>query len=416
MRSVSPNQERKLWRKIDLRLLPFMSLMQLLSFMDRGNAKLDGLMTQLNLTGSNLIIQVIRPSRWLPGIMILWGIVMTLMGFVKSYPQLVAVRFCLGVAEAGLVPGVVYYLTMWYPKYMYQYRIALFSGTATLAGAFSGLLAFAISFMNGDGSLQGWSWIFILEGIITVVAGLIGTLVMVDYPTTAHFLTSQERTFVLQRQEDDAAIDENDHLIQQVWAAFTDWQFAVYGITYFLPFGYNTSTSQLLTVPPYACAFITLLVFAYLSDKHKIRSPFIFTLQLIALMGYIINISNTSSGVKYFGTYLCVVGSYSAPPGSMSWLANNLQGKYKRAVGLALQMTMGNFGGAIACNIFRTQDEPHALEIMFLSMGLIGIPITALCYRWVNIQKNGKKSKRADETAGKSGFLGDKVSTFKYTL
>lgn len=125
--------------------------------MDRGNignAKLEGLMTQLHLTGSrynvalsvffisyglfefpaNIMLQFVRPSRWLTGIMFIWGILMMSMGFVKSYPQLVAIRFLLGVAEAGFFPGVAFFLTMWYPKYKLMYRIALFTGAAGAAG------------------------------------------------------------------------------------------------------------------------------------------------------------------------------------------------------------------------------------------------------------------------------------------
>jgi MFS family permease len=142
---------------------------------------LQGLLTQLDLTGNrfnialtmyfipycifecpaNLVLKRFRPSRWLPGITIVWGVIMTLMGLVKTYPQLVGTRVLLGVAEAGLFPGVVYYLTLWYPRQKLQYRIGLFFGAASLAGAFSGLLAFGISFMSGTRGLLGWSWIFV---------------------------------------------------------------------------------------------------------------------------------------------------------------------------------------------------------------------------------------------------------------
>ncbi|KAF8835337.1 MFS general substrate transporter [Paxillus ammoniavirescens] len=431
--ALTAAQQTKLWRKIDLRLLPMVALMYLFSFMDRGNignAKLDGLMTQLHLTGnkfnialmmffipysllefpSSLIIQVIRPSKWLPGIMFLWGLVMMLMGFVKTYPQLVAVRVCLGAAEAGFYPGIAYCLTMWYPKYMYQYRIALFSATGGLAVAFSGLLAYAIGFMNGDSGLEGWSWIFILEGVATILAASIAAFVMVDYPSTAKFLTTDERSFVIASLGHDNAHDEEQNMSQQVWAAFTDWQVwalsivllslaaPAYAITYFLPtiinnFGYTIPISQLLSVPPYALAAVNLLVFAHFSDKVKLRSPFIFAAQLIALLGYIINISDVPSGIKYFGTYLCVIGTFSAVPGGVSWLANNLQGKYKRAVGMALQIGMGNLGGMVGSNIFRVQDEPrfllgYGLAIMFISIGMIAVPIIALVYKHINARRD----------------------------
>ncbi|KAG2336263.1 hypothetical protein BDR05DRAFT_971150 [Suillus weaverae] len=90
------------------------------------------------------------------------------MVFVKTYPQLVVVRACLGVAEAGLFPGVVYYLTLWYPRHMLQYRIGLFFGAATVGGAFSGLLAFGIGYMGGMDGLEAWSWIFVSSFIVDV--------------------------------------------------------------------------------------------------------------------------------------------------------------------------------------------------------------------------------------------------------
>ncbi|THH12738.1 hypothetical protein EW146_g7410 [Bondarzewia mesenterica] len=125
---LSAEEEKQLWRKIDKRLMPILSLMYLLSFLDRGNARLQGLESQLHLVGNqynialtmyfvpyclfecpaNLVLKKFRPSRWLPGITIVWGTVTALMGLVKSYPQLVGVRVCLGIAEAGFFPGVVY--------------------------------------------------------------------------------------------------------------------------------------------------------------------------------------------------------------------------------------------------------------------------------------------------------------------
>ncbi|KIJ05325.1 hypothetical protein PAXINDRAFT_21401 [Paxillus involutus ATCC 200175] len=123
---------------------------------------------------------------------------------------------------------------------------------------------------------------------------------------------------------------------QQVWAAFTDWQVWAlslvqisitipgYGITYFLPsiindFGYSVSISQLLTAPAYAIAAVNALVFSYFSDKTQLRSPFIFAAQSIVLLGYIINISDAPSHVKFFGTYLCIIGAFVSGPGGVSW-------------------------------------------------------------------------------------------------
>ncbi|KIK81633.1 hypothetical protein PAXRUDRAFT_15139 [Paxillus rubicundulus Ve08.2h10] len=451
--ALTAAQETKLWRKIDLRVMSIIILMCLFSSLDRGNignAKLDGLTTQLDLTGnkynialmmyfipyslldfpSNLVIQVIRPSRWLPGIVVTWGFVLMLMGFVKTYPQLLCARVCLGVAEAGFYPGV--FITMWYPKYMYQYRVGLTTAAVGVAGAFSGLLAYAIGFMNGDGGLEGWSWIFILEGVATILVGFIAAFTMVDYPSTAKFLTAEERSFMEKRGRDDVQDGEHNKS-QQVWAAFTDWQvwtlavvqvsvtIPAYGITYFLPsiindFGYSASISQLLTIPAYALATVTTLVFSYFSDKCKLRSPFIFAGQSIALLGYIINISDAPSSVKFFGTYLCIIGSFSSAPGGTSWLANNLRGEYKRAVGMALQNSVGTLGGVVGSYIFRTQDAPryllgYGLAIMFISVGLITIVITVLAYKSLNARLD-----REELVEKQQGRRGDPAPGFRYTL
>ncbi|KAG1740813.1 MFS general substrate transporter [Suillus paluster] len=478
---LTPEQERKLWRKVDVQLMPILTVMYLLSFLDRGNignAKLDGLVTQLDLTGNrynialtmffipyclcecpaNLVLKVFRPSRWLPGISLSESTVRTLMSLVKTYPQLVGVRACLGIAEAGLFPGVVYYLTLWYPRHMLQYRIGLFVGAATVAGllfcyvlkflmakenlgAFSGLLAFAIGHMSGTAGLEGWSWIFLLEGLATIVVAIIALFVLVDFPDTATFLTPEERAFIVWKKKyDNSSVGEEEGFAaRHVWAAFGDWQVwlhilvymsivgPLYGITLFLPFGYSTPVSQLLTVPPYIAATITLLVFAYYSDKLKMRFPFILAGLVMCLVGFSINISTAPDGVKYFGTFFIVIGSYAAVPGLVSWLGNNLSGQYKRGVGMALQIGIGNFSGAISSVIYRSQDSPrfilgHAVELMFVGIGFIFLPIVVFLYKRINAQRDaaeriamerGEKVQYSDEELRE---LGDRAPDFRYTL
>jgi MFS family permease len=395
---------------------------------------------------ANLVLKKFRPSIWLPSITVTWGVVVVLLGIVKSYQQLVGLRVLLGVAEAGLFPGVVYYLTLWYPRHMLQFRIALFYGAASLAGAFSGLLAYGISFMSGTAGLLGWSWIFILEGIATVFVGLIAFIVLVDFPDTAKFLSPEEKAFVIwTKKYDNSSVGEEEHFaLRHIWAAITDWQIyvhilvfmsvvgPVYGITLFLPtiihtFGYNTAISQLLTVPLYLLATVMVLIFAYFSDKYRIRSPFILAGLTMCLIGYSINISNASPGAKYFGTYLCVAGSYAAFPGVVSWLGNNLSGQYKRAVGMALQIGIGNFSGAIASNIYRSQDSPrfivgHGVELMFLGIGFISIPTAVILYRRINAKRD-KMEREALERGEKITYtvqelreMGDRAPEFRYTL
>ncbi|RPD60540.1 MFS general substrate transporter [Lentinus tigrinus ALCF2SS1-7] len=465
--TLTAEEEKRLWRKIDMRLMPILTLMYLCSFLDRGNignAKLQGLTTQLNLTGdkynialtmyfvpyclfecpANLVLKKFRPSKWLPGITLVWGLIMTLMGLVKNYPQLVGTRICLGVAEAGLFPGVVYYLSLWYPRHMLQYRVGIFFGGATLAGAFSGLLAFGISFMAGTAGLLGWSWIFIIEGMATVVVGAISFFILVDFPHTATFLTPEERAWVVHRKKyDNSSVGEEEHFeLRHIWETLLDWQVwahiliymsiitPLYGISLFLPsiingFGFSTAISQLLTVPPYVFATATLLVWAIWSDRIKKRWPFVLAGLVYCLVGFAINISDVPIGAKYFGTFLIVAGAYAGFPGVVAWLGNNLAGHYKRGVGMALHIGIGNFGGAIASNIYRSQDAPryilgHGLELMFVGIGFIALPLTVLSYKRINARRDVLQ-KEADETGTKLTpaeirRLGDRAPDFRYTL
>ena len=124
--------------------------------------------------------------------MLLWGIVMTLMGLVHNYEGLLAARWFLGITEAGLFPGVAYYLSCWYKRSEFGIRMAIFFSAAAVSGSFGGLLAAAITKMDGVGNKKGWAWIFILEGIVTVLFGAASFYMVHDFPDNAKFLTDSE--------------------------------------------------------------------------------------------------------------------------------------------------------------------------------------------------------------------------------
>lgn len=113
----------------------------------------------------NIILKRVGPRIWLPAITLVWGIIATLQGVTQNLPGFFVVRTFLGIAEGGLFPGVVFYLSMWYRRSERTYRIALFFSAASLAGAFGGILAYGIGFMKNVGGLSGWRWIFIIVSL-----------------------------------------------------------------------------------------------------------------------------------------------------------------------------------------------------------------------------------------------------------
>jgi MFS family permease len=133
---------------------------------------------------SNIMMKRLRPSIWITIIMVSWAIVMICMGFVTNYQGLLATRVFLGIAEGGFFPGVTYYITLWYRRHECGLRMALFFSAATAAGAFGGLLARGISAMDGALGRSSWSWIFILEGTLTLAVASCSYWLINDYPST----------------------------------------------------------------------------------------------------------------------------------------------------------------------------------------------------------------------------------------
>ncbi|PTB36245.1 uncharacterized protein TrAFT101_000213 [Trichoderma asperellum] len=474
LESFSHLDEKKILRKMDLRLIPMLAILYLLSFLDRGNignAKIEGLQEDLNLlpdqynwcltvffftyaafeVPSNLLLKKLRPSVWLPTIMVAWGTVMTLMGIVRNYHGLLIARIFLGVTEAGLFPGVAYYLTMWYCRHEIQFRQALFFSAASIAGAFSGLLAFAIAKMDGTAGLEGWRWIFILEGIATVIAAVLAFFILQDFPETATFLTEEEKAFVVFRlkyQAQAGKFDTDQVQVAQaeefkwkyVWSAFKDWQIWVniivywgivcplYGISLFLPtiiknLGYTSNKAQLMTVPIYITAAILAVVVAYVSDRVGKRSPFIITLLCVMIVGFSMCISSSNPKVVYGGVFISACAIYPAFPGVISWLANNLSGSYKRSAGMAIQIGVGNLGGAMASNFYRQKDGPryilgHALELGFISAGIIAALTLVFAYMQINRRREAKvaQGEMDQYTAEQLSGKGDKALTWRYML
>ncbi|BFZ62120.1 hypothetical protein YB2330_003199 [Saitoella coloradoensis] len=434
-----PAIEKSLLRKLDLKILPIVTLLYLLSFLDRsniGNAKLDGLTTDIGMSGdaylwtltlyfigyvifevpSNIVLKKTSPRIWLPLIMFIWGIVSVLMGLVSSGAGLLAARFFLGVTEAGLFPGVVYYLSRWYQREERVYRVSLFFSAAATAGAFGGILAYGIGKMHGVGGKAGWSWIFIIEGLLTIVVSVLAPIWLVNYPDTATFLSEDEKRLLTARLASDSdAVAQESFSWDGVRQAFKDPAVYLYGVNFmgmslplytlslFLPtiikdLGYTAAQAQLLTVPPYAIASVLTLVIAALSFRVSSRAPFIIGSAAVAIVGYIILLASHTPGVQYFGTIVAAAGIYPATAIVLSWPSMNVSGQVKRATACAMQITIGNTGAIIGTQMYRPSGSPrfylgHGMAVGYLVIAIISV---AVVWWWCLKENRGKADGRRD--------------------
>jgi len=467
---------RRVMRKIDFRLVPLLALLYLIAYVDRsniGNAKIAGMAKDLDLVGnrynvaltvffvpyalfevpSNIVLKLIRPSIWIPIIVFLWGLVMTLMGTVNSYPGLVVARFFLGVAEAGFFPAATYLLTLWYQRYEIQRRMAVFYAAASLSGAFSGLLAYAIEHMTGVAGLDGWKWIFILEGLIPVALSFVLYFLLPDRPETASFLTKTEREFVVNRLalytgSGHGRVTNADKItLHHVKVGFSDWRvwaavipfwgcsIGTYGFTATVPsvlleLGYTSGNAQLMTIPIYVFAMIITLVVAFWSDRAKQRTPFImggFAIGVIGFIGELAIPHPKLPGVTYFFLFLVAAGLYCPFVVIVTLVANNLAPSSKRAVGMAVLISVGNLGGICGSNIYYAKQEPKyqtgfGVSLAICACGIIVAYILRLAYARENrrrdelVAREGEEGIRAKYTEQELLDLGDRSPFFRYTL
>ena len=279
--------------------------------------------------------------------------------------------------------------------------------------------------MKGVGGLNGWRWIFILEGLFTIVIAATAYAFIPNYPQTAGFLTPQERTQVLHRlsKSSDAAAEEGFNWAG-VGAALKDPKCWLYGFVFhtlslplytlslFLPtiileLGYTAAQAQLLTVPPYAVATFFTILGAIFSQRLKRRAPFIIGPSLLAVVGYIVLLtvpSTTSPGGAYVGTILAAAGIYPACAIALSWPANNVSGQSKRATACAMQISIGNCGAIIGTQLYRSSWAPrffvgHGVACAYL---LGNVCVVSLLW-WVlnreNQQKEAILAERGENTA-----------------
>ena len=290
---------------------------------------------------------------------------------------------------------------------------------SALSGAFGGLIAFAILYMDGTAGYPGWRWLYILEGLITIIWAACTLYLVPKNYQTAYFLTSAEKKIMAWRAEATNVYSggKGHYKLKDIKLGAGDpktWIHAViqiavvtilYGFGTFLPiilktgFHYSTKQAQYLVIPVNLWGAIVYAVGAYVSDEYHARFLIMVVCAPIGIAGYVILlVYSVSPGVKYFATYLIATACFLCTGGNIAWLSGNCAPDGKRATSLGIQLTLTNLGGIISGQIYQTESSPRFVLGHAWSLGSL---LFAWCgwwvLRWIYKRREAEKDRLLSE-------------------
>ncbi|KAH7245294.1 major facilitator superfamily domain-containing protein [Fusarium tricinctum] len=470
---VSEETEKRILTKLDRRIIPCVCWIYLMNFMDRvgiGNARLYGLEEELNLsanqyqlavsilfvtyclfeTPSNLIIKKMQPARYIAGLVFFWGIVAIFTGFVSNFASLVACRLLLGTFEAGLFPGIMLYLTMFYHKKHISLRNAYFYSISAISGAVGGLVALGIGELdNYDGPGQGaagwraWRWIITINGIPTVLTAFVIPFILPNTPETAKFLSNEERQALLDVRAAEVGQTTSGQELhkEDVMAGVKDWtiwalsiaQFCSHSVLYsfsvFLPTiikemgDWTPKQVQGLTVPVYAVGFVTYLVCARISDRIQQRGIFCIGGGLTMILGYVLLIANQSQAMSFAGCFIVAIGLWTGSGSGMAWITVNQPRYGKRAFASGIFITIGNSAGVASPFLFEDKYKPTYRPGYGASIGMLVLAVCIHTAVYLHFKKLNKRKLSGQEdwriegkTEEEINEMGEHNPRYMYTL
>ncbi|KAK9851236.1 uncharacterized protein MYU51_010951 [Penicillium brevicompactum] len=422
-------REKALVRKQDLRIVPLCAAIYLLCYLDR-NAKIlnsdtgNDMLTETNMTSFQFTWVNYAPSngpqdanfaqncvdgifdcRWIAFLMLSWGATTMGLGGAHSYAQVTGLRFLLGVMEAGLFPGFVYYLTFWYRNSERSIRVALILASATLAGAFGGAIAFGVGHMNGAHGLSAWRWLFIIEGAPSCASAFLVWFLLPDYPETANWLTIEEKELAAQRLALEGSKGSAHAMSwKDAKETLTDWRL----LSLFTPaitsgLGYSNLRAQLMTVPPYAVAYVVTITVAWSADHFNSRGLHSAVFSFIGAMGFLASAVLPAS--SYLSRYGCLIvaasGSFACIPPLLGWLSSNIRSTAGAGLAIALNVSFGAPGQIVGVWIYKSNEAKigyptghwtNAALLLFVTAGCI---LLRLYYRWRNVRGEGARDGKA---------------------
>ena len=375
--------EERAFRKATRRLIPFLFLIYVVAYLDRVNVSFAQLQLEEDLgfsdtvfgigagifslgyvifgVPSNLALERFGARRWLAAIMILWGLISMSMLFIVDATSFYVLRFLLGAAEAGFFPGIILFLTWWFPERERTRVLALFLTAISVAYVAGGPLSGGLLELDGVLGLDGWQWLFLVEGLPAVVLGWVTLRFLDEGPEEAAWLEPEERAFlageVARERELKAAIGGQglgDALRSgQVWLLSLVYFLiiaAAFGLTFFVPdlvqdrTGYSDFEVGVLSAVPYGFATAAMLVIARRADRAPSRRPYVAATVLVGAVGCVATAYAESPLALTVAITLSAVGLLSAIP--VFWaFPTALLGGTAAAAGIALIAAIGNLGG-----------------------------------------------------------------------
>lgn len=387
--------DRLLFAKVAWRLLPFLFLLYVVSYLDRVNVSFAGLQMRRDLAASgfndaaygfgsgifflgyflfeipsNLILQRVGARKWICRIMVTWGIISACMMFVRGPRSFAALRFLLGFAEAGFFPGVILYLTYWFPARRRARAVALFMTATAISGVIGSLVSSRLLGLEGVGALHGWQWLFIAEGTPAVLLGVVVLLALPDGPREAGWLADEERARLdaLLAVDPDAA---SHHRATDLSAALTHGRvwlltgvyfcvaLGLYCVSLWVPQlikqawpGHTDQQVSLLTAIPYGAAAIGMVLVGLHSDHTGERRWHVAGSLLVGAAGAAIAACvHHDPPVAVAAFSLAALGIWSAFGPFWSLPSTFLAGT-AAAAGIALVNSVGNLGGFVGPVVF----------------------------------------------------------------
>ena len=381
---MSAELETRVLRKITLRIVPFVMLLYFVAFIDRVNIGFAALTMNKDLgfsptvfgfgagifflgyflfeVPSNLILDKVGARIWIARVMITWGLISGAMAFVTGTTSFYTLRFLLGAAEAGFFPGIILYLSFWFPARQRAAVTAIFMAAAPLSTVLGSPLSGALLEMHGYLGFSGWQWMFMIEAVPALILGVVVLFYMTDRPEQAKWLTAEERNWLVTTMNAEAA-KKAGAASHSIWRGLADLRVIALSLVYFgtsaglytlgiwapqiiKEFGLSSMQVGFLNALPGIVAVIAMVLWARHSDRSGERTWHVVGACLLASAGLVFAGFAGSVVAVLLALTLVNVGISSAKPPLWSMPTMFLSGS-AAAAGIATINSIGNLGGFV---------------------------------------------------------------------